>query len=171
VYFEERDFDRAMPLFERALAIEEKTLGPSHPHVAISLSSIANIVSVQGRHADAQRMLERAVAIAEAAEGPEHPTTAIMLRNLADVHHQAGDDAAALPLVERAVAIFDRHEGEQEGEPGGRFLLAKSLMATGGNPDRALLEATKALAQYRSASNAEKIEHVEAWLAVPLDRH
>jgi hypothetical protein len=31
----------AEPLYKRALAIEEKALGPDHPHVAVSLNNLA----------------------------------------------------------------------------------------------------------------------------------
>ena len=36
----------AEPLMRRSLAIKEKALGPDHPDVAISLSSIASLLQV-----------------------------------------------------------------------------------------------------------------------------
>ena len=37
--------ERALPLYERALAISEKALGPDHPHVATSLNNLAGSIT------------------------------------------------------------------------------------------------------------------------------
>jgi tetratricopeptide (TPR) repeat protein len=40
LYRAEGDYGRAAPLFQRALAIYEKALGPEHPDVALSLNNL-----------------------------------------------------------------------------------------------------------------------------------
>jgi Tetratricopeptide repeat len=40
---------QAEPLLRRALAIQEKALGPDHPHVAISLNNLATLHYGRGR--------------------------------------------------------------------------------------------------------------------------
>jgi tetratricopeptide (TPR) repeat protein len=67
------DFAGAQPLYERALAIREKSLGPEHPETA----------SAQGDLVGARPLLERALAICEKTLGPKHPETAPALNDLA----------------------------------------------------------------------------------------
>ena len=43
-------YERALPLFERALAIREKALGPNHPDVATSLNNLAALHRDQGAY-------------------------------------------------------------------------------------------------------------------------
>ena len=38
----------ARPLYERALAIYEKSLGPDHPNTAFSLNNLAGLLQAQG---------------------------------------------------------------------------------------------------------------------------
>ena len=40
-------YDDAEPLYKRALAILEETLGPRHPDVAISLNNLASLLHSQ----------------------------------------------------------------------------------------------------------------------------
>jgi Tfp pilus assembly protein PilF len=77
------DFAAARPLFERALAIREKALGPKHPDTATSLNNLAYLHAGQGDFAAARPLFERALAIKESAFGPEHPSTATSLSNSA----------------------------------------------------------------------------------------
>jgi hypothetical protein len=51
------------PLLKRALAINEKALGPDHPRVANTLNNFAWLYKDQGRYADAQSHVRRSSAI------------------------------------------------------------------------------------------------------------
>ena len=66
-------YAEAEPLCKRALAINEKVLGPEHPDVATSLNILAVLYWAQGRYAEAEPLYKRALAINEKALGPEHP--------------------------------------------------------------------------------------------------
>jgi len=77
------DFAAARPLCERALAIREKALGPSHPGTATSLDSLADLLQAQGDSAAARPLYERALAIRQKALGPDHPDTVTVRGNLA----------------------------------------------------------------------------------------
>jgi tetratricopeptide (TPR) repeat protein len=63
----------AEPLFRRALAIREKSLGPDHPSVANSLTNLANLLYVSNRRAEAEPLFRRALAICEKSYGADHP--------------------------------------------------------------------------------------------------
>ncbi len=56
-------FAQAEPLFKRALAILEKTLGPEHPHLATTLKNYAALLRKLDRTAEAVTMEVRAKAI------------------------------------------------------------------------------------------------------------
>jgi tetratricopeptide (TPR) repeat protein len=103
----------ARPLFERALAIHEKVLGPEHPYTAMSLNNLAILLENHGDLAGSRPLKERALAIYEKVLGPEHPYTARSLNNLAFLLKAQGDLAGSRPLYERALAIFEKALGPE----------------------------------------------------------
>ena len=68
-------YAQAEPLFQRAIAIGEKTLGPEHPDLATGLNNLAGLYQDTGRYAQAEPLFQRAIAIAgqEPAGGPSGP--------------------------------------------------------------------------------------------------
>jgi tetratricopeptide (TPR) repeat protein len=69
-YLNERaEYVQAELLFRRALAIDEKALGPEHPHTATSLNNQAELYRTQGRYYEAEPLYRRALAIDEKALG------------------------------------------------------------------------------------------------------
>jgi tetratricopeptide (TPR) repeat protein len=105
------DYAAARPLYERALAIRERALGPDHPDTTLSLNNLAALLESQGDYAAARPLHERALAIRERALGLDHPDIATSLNNLAGLLRAQGDYAAARPLFERALAIWERALG------------------------------------------------------------
>src|SRR5205807_2391207 len=59
------DYDRAAPLFQRALAIREKVLGPDHPDVASSLHNLAGLYQATGGYGQAVSFQQRADEVRE----------------------------------------------------------------------------------------------------------
>ncbi|MGO9740479.1 MAG: tetratricopeptide repeat protein, partial [Roseiarcus sp.] len=106
-------YAEARSLFQRALAIREKALGPEHPDTATSLNNLALLLRAQGDLAGARPLFERALAIREKALGREHPATATSLNNLAELLRTQGDLAGARPLCERALAIYEKALGPE----------------------------------------------------------
>jgi tetratricopeptide (TPR) repeat protein len=103
----------ARRLYERALAIREKVLGPEHPDTATSLAGLAVLLQDQGDLVGARPLYERALAIREKVLGPEHPDTAASLANLALLLEALGDLIGARPLYERALAIREKVLGPE----------------------------------------------------------
>ena len=112
-FFGRAIYTPARPLYERALAINEKVLGPEHPNTALSLNNLARMLQAQGDLAGARPLFERALAINEKVLGPEHPDTAMNLSNLALLLQAQGDLARARPLYERALAIYEKVLGPE----------------------------------------------------------
>jgi tetratricopeptide (TPR) repeat protein len=99
------------PLYQRALAIREKALGPDHPDVAQSLNNLAALYDAQGQYARAEPLYQRALAIVEKALGPDHPHVATSLNNLAFLYKVQGQYARAEPLYQRALGIREQALG------------------------------------------------------------
>ena len=54
----------------RALAIDEKSLGPDHPDVARDLNNLAQLLQATNRLSEAEPLMRRALAIDEKSFGP-----------------------------------------------------------------------------------------------------
>jgi tetratricopeptide (TPR) repeat protein len=109
VYLYERGrYTDAEPIYQRALAIRERALGPEHPAVATSLNNLAELYHVQGQYAKAEPLYGRALVIWEKALGPEHPDVAKCLNNLAALYQKQGQYAKAEPPYGRALAIWEK---------------------------------------------------------------
>jgi eukaryotic-like serine/threonine-protein kinase len=158
---------RARDLQTRALATMERAVGPEHGDVGIILLNLGALEFESRELASARAHLERALAIQEKAVGVEHPTYAQTLTNLAEIRLALGEHASASEALARAVAIFDAHEGRQGGELEAHFLLAKALVATGGDRLRARAEAELARVGFRELGpgKTEALALVDAWLA------
>ena len=138
------DYPPIRPLYERALAIREQALGPTHPDTAMILNSLASYLDNTGDLADraaARPLYERALAIFEQALGPTHPDTAMSLDNLAGHLTKTGDPAdraAARSLFERALAIFEQALGPTHPETATSLNNLASYLKESGDPvDRA----------------------------------
>ena len=86
LYDNQGKYDKAEPLYQRALTIREKVLGPDHPDTATSLNNLAVLYDNQGKYDKAEPLYQRALTIYEKVLGPDHPHTAIIF--------EQSDDAA-----------------------------------------------------------------------------
>ena len=100
-----RGYAAAEPLYERSLAIREKTLGPNHPDVAASLNNLAALYQAEGQYAAAEPLYTRALAINEKARGPDHPDVATLLENISALYTNMGKTDEAEKLTDRAAKI------------------------------------------------------------------
>jgi tetratricopeptide (TPR) repeat protein len=96
----------AEPLIRRALAIDEVSFGPEHPHVARDLNNLAQLLQDTNRFDKAEPLIRRALAIHETSYGAEHPTVAIDLNNLARLLQDTNRLGEAEPLMQRHLCIF-----------------------------------------------------------------
>lgn len=101
-------YAQAVPLFERALAIREQILEPTHLDVARCLSNLAVVRYLLGQYEQALTLHQRALAIDEQALGPVHPNVATDLSNLGIVYQRQGQYEHALTLHQRALAIREQ---------------------------------------------------------------
>jgi len=69
-------YAEALPVFERALRIEETTLGPDHPDIATALNNLATLNYYLGANDTAESFYIRALEIYETSYGKDHPFVA-----------------------------------------------------------------------------------------------
>jgi tetratricopeptide (TPR) repeat protein len=78
-------YPEAEPLYQRSLAILEKTLGTDHPLVATSLNNLAALYYTQGKYPEAESLCQRSLAILEKTLGTDHPNTQTVRNNLQEL--------------------------------------------------------------------------------------
>jgi len=69
LYRSQGRYAEAEPLYKRAFAIWEKTLGPEHPYTAQSLDNLAELHLAQGQYREAETLFKQALAIKESTLG------------------------------------------------------------------------------------------------------
>jgi tetratricopeptide (TPR) repeat protein/tRNA A-37 threonylcarbamoyl transferase component Bud32 len=112
VYSAQGKFADAQAQYERALAINDKALGPSDHRFASSLLNNLGIAQQQqGAFAEAVRTYRRALAIDEELLGPNHPMLAVVLVNIGVGLAQSGDYDGARPYDLRALAVLEKALG------------------------------------------------------------
>jgi len=98
-------YTQAKILFERALAISEKTLEPTDPTIGVRRNNLGSVLYDLGDLNGAKTQYEQALAIDEAAYGPDHPAVAARRTNLGNVLQDLGDLNGAKTQLEQALAI------------------------------------------------------------------
>ncbi|WP_261562717.1 tetratricopeptide repeat protein, partial [Frankia tisae] len=106
----------ALPLFQRALTIDEAVYGPDHPEVSTDLNNLALALQDLGRAGEALPLFQRALTIDEAVYGPDHPEVSTDLNNLASALQDLGRAGEALPLFQRALTIDEAVYGPDHPE-------------------------------------------------------
>lgn len=151
-------YSEARPLFERALALGEKTLNPEGPRTAVSLNNLALTIQALGDLAGARPLFERALAIREKTVGSEDKSTALSLNNLAHLLQVQGDLAGARPLFERALAIREKTLGSLHAYTGQSLNNLAVLLEAQGDLAGARPLHKRALAIREQALGAEHVD-------------
>ncbi|MCP3373167.1 CHAT domain-containing tetratricopeptide repeat protein [Bradyrhizobium cajani] len=105
--------DLAEPLYKRAIALMERSLGLETPLIAAELTNLAALYQRQSRYAEAEPLFKRALAVREKALSREHPDVGQALNNLATLYVKQEHFADAEPLFQRALAIYQKAAGPE----------------------------------------------------------
>ncbi|WP_454652106.1 tetratricopeptide repeat protein [Bradyrhizobium liaoningense] len=105
--------DLAEPVYKRAIALMEKSLGLDTGLIAPELNNLAALYQRQGRFAEAEPLFKRALAISEKSLSREHPDVGRALNNLATLYVKQERFADAEPLFRRALAIYQKAAGPE----------------------------------------------------------
>lgn len=108
LYYVQGAYEKAKPLYEKALALCEKFLGKEHPSVAVNLNHLAGVYQAQGAYEQAKPLYEQALAIRETAYGREHYEVAQNLNYLAGIYQAEEEYEQAKLLYEQALNILNK---------------------------------------------------------------
>jgi len=100
-YFRQRKHPAAQRLYEQALELGRRTLGPEHRDTLQSMTCLAQIYVAQGRHADAEKLYEDSLATQFRVLGPDHAQTQESRHELAYLYHLQGKYAQVQNLYEQ----------------------------------------------------------------------
>jgi serine/threonine-protein kinase len=114
LHAQQHQFERAEPLFERAIGILEVALGKHHPEVATMAFNIGRRYLWEGRYDRSAQYLRRSLVSREEYFGTQHPNVAITLRELATCFNGWGEYDDAELLLDRALAIWQVHFDSDE---------------------------------------------------------
>ena len=107
------EYAKAEPLYQEALRICRKVLGPEHPGTALSLYNLGSLYQSMGQYAKAEPLYQEALRIRQKVLGPEHPDTATSLDSLGLLYHSMGDYVKAEPLYREALRIRQKVLGPE----------------------------------------------------------
>ena len=102
------DLPAALPMLERALAIDQEVFGASAPELAERRNNLAILTWQLGDLPRAQELFERALASKEKLEGADHPDVVALLNNLGILLREQGEAREAEALHRRALEIGAR---------------------------------------------------------------
>ncbi len=139
-------FDRALPLLERATHISEGQLGPSHPEIARVLDWLGWADYEKGDYEKAEAAERRAVDMFAQTLGPEHPETIAAKRRLGSLYATRGDYDDAEKLLGECFETVARIAGADDGELAVYLRELARLHLARGEGDRAIQEMEKSLA-------------------------
>ena len=93
-------FEKALPLYERVLAGDERAHGADHPHTMDSVYNLARLYDATNELDKAVPLFRRELAGCSAHYGRNHGETKTSASNLVTVLKKMGDEEGALALIE-----------------------------------------------------------------------
>ncbi len=109
--FDQSHYGKGEAFYQRKIAADIKSLGPSHPSLANDLSGLALFYMTQSRWADADALLSRALSIYKAVYGPANILSIRTLSTLASARFHQGKVAEAEDLYRSALGLSQSNLG------------------------------------------------------------
>ncbi len=106
-------FSRAQPLFERALEIQRRVLGPRHPDTLASMQDLGAVLGYEGHRAEAEKLDRQTLDVERQVLGPENRQTLVTMTNLAVILMQENHNAEAERLLRETLDIEHRLPGPE----------------------------------------------------------
>jgi CHAT domain-containing protein/tetratricopeptide (TPR) repeat protein len=114
------EYDRAEPLYCKALESFKVVLGENHPDYVTTFNNLAVLYGLRGDYEKALPLYRKALELRKEAVGEKHPDYVRSVNNLAWVYKAMGDYANAEPLYLKALQLHE--QGLDYGWPNSRIL-------------------------------------------------
>ena len=111
VLMQQRRYQQAADVAQKALTRAEAKFGKAHIGVALNLVKLSFSYVALAQYDKALLLQRRALAIHEKTFGPDHLVTALTLNDLAETYRALARYGEALPLQKRALAIREKGLG------------------------------------------------------------
>lgn len=102
------EYERALPLYSKSLAMRRELYPGDHPETALSLTHLAATQQQLGQLTQAERMFTEALSMRQRLHGTEHPEIAASLNNLGNFLLAKGDIDGAERRLRQSLAIISR---------------------------------------------------------------
>jgi tetratricopeptide (TPR) repeat protein len=112
-FYQQGQFEQALPLAEEALKIRIEILGEKHPNTLQSMNNLALIYQNIGWLSEALPLSEKNYRLTKEVLGEKHPSTLRSLNNLAGIYQTIGQLSEALPLFEKSYRLHKEVLGEK----------------------------------------------------------
>jgi len=116
VYSSIPDLRKSEAMFREALALRRKLHGDFHPEVASLLNSLAVVLQLQGRRADAEPYARESVEIFEKIRGADDPSLDVPRDNLAFFLRRLGKLSESEKHYRTALAVAQKRHGPNSRE-------------------------------------------------------
>lgn len=103
-------------LFQRALSIGERGLGPNNPEVGATIQNLGILYATQQKYQEAEPFLKRALEINLIQFGASHARTALTLKTLSSFYAIQGQLVEAEQFIQKSLAILESRRVKQ-GDP------------------------------------------------------
>ena len=114
IYLWQARYGDAEPLYNRALAIRERLLGPEDPAVAETLNGLGELRTYEGRYSDALTFFEQALSIRQKVLGVDNRYVTETVNDLGVFFEKGGKYETAEMLHERALAVREKLLGPSD---------------------------------------------------------
>jgi non-specific serine/threonine protein kinase/serine/threonine-protein kinase len=106
-------FSRAQPLYQGAVELQRRVLGPRNPSTLASMSALANCMARAGHYADAEKLARETLAMQNQVLGAQDRDTAQSMTTLAYALSQEGHYDEAEQMYRKAIDLDRRVFGPE----------------------------------------------------------
>jgi CHAT domain-containing protein/tetratricopeptide (TPR) repeat protein len=158
----EGNYDAALAVAERGLAVTEEATGPDHLQVAPFLVVIAIMHTARGDYTKGEQFLERARSIYAKTIGVDHVVATQVDKQLATLYLHRGDYERAAGLLAGVLETFERAVGADHAYVGAVAHVLATAYAALGHDKEAEALFVRALAISEKHYREERIERLTA---------
>ena len=115
--------DRAISYLERALAIQEKSLGADHPDTVLGRVNLGAAYVAAERFADALAQYDKAIAVTRARHGDRHADVGTYEYYRGDALRMSDRPREALDAYQKALAILEPAYGRRHPDVGALLMV------------------------------------------------